>query len=286
MVSGLGRGDKQMRPVLDRRAQRLLRRLPVTTFYSIAELALLALLALQAARLVYAVVTPVGPVGDWRATPAAAPASPSVLRIFDPFFRLSDSGAPAVVTALDLKLFGIRSDQASGRGSAIIGLPDGTQASYAVGDEILPGVTLKAVAFDVVTIDRGGAKEQIFLDQSAPAATVSPQSGAQADPGAVAVPPPPLAAAVPSELAQQIQMIPRTDRGSITGVTLQPRGSGEAFRSAGLQPGDVLVAINGTRIASADAARTIERQLSQATSATVEVERNGRTVMLVIGDDR
>src|SRR3546814_6656978 len=40
------------------------------------------------------------------------------------------------------------------------------QSSFAVGDAILPGVVLKAVAFDHVSIDRGGAEEQIFIDQS------------------------------------------------------------------------------------------------------------------------
>ena len=77
-----------------------------------------------------------------------------------------------MVTSLNLKLYGVREDRATGRGSAIIALPDGRQLSFAVGEEIMPGVTLTAVGFDNVTISRGGTAEQIFLDQSPPAQTV------------------------------------------------------------------------------------------------------------------
>ncbi|HWT11440.1 MAG TPA: type II secretion system protein N, partial [Allosphingosinicella sp.] len=142
------------------RAERLLGRLPRPTVYSALELLLLALVAVQAARLFWTVVTPVGPVGDWKGTSATAmPAAGAALAEFDPFFRLSAAG-PAVVTSLSLKLYGVRDDRATGRGSAIIALPDGTQQSYAVGDEIMPGVTLSQVGFDSVTISRGGTPEQ------------------------------------------------------------------------------------------------------------------------------
>ena len=68
------------------------------------------------------------------------------------------AGGPVVVTSLNLKLYGVREDRATGRGSAIIALPDGRQLSFAVGEEIMPGVTLTAVGFDNVTISRGGAR--------------------------------------------------------------------------------------------------------------------------------
>jgi general secretion pathway protein C len=169
-----------MRLALDPRARRLLRRVPRMTAWSAVELGLLSLLAIQCARLVWTAVTPVGPVGDWRAAGMVRPSTPSsaaILSSFDPFFRLSaGSSAPVLVTSLNLKLFGVRQDQASGRGSAIISTPDGQQRSFAVGDEIVPGVTLTAVGFDNVTISRGGTAEQLFLDQSPPAASAAPSS--------------------------------------------------------------------------------------------------------------
>lgn len=161
----------------DLRARRLLRQFPRATVYSWAELALLFLLAVQCARLFWTLVTPVGPVGDWRPASSFRPAlqsSSELLGSFDPFFRTQGSAGPAVVTSLDLQLFGVREDRASGRGSAIIGKPSGEQKSYQVGEEIEPGVTLRAVAFDHVTISRNGVAEQIFMDQTSSAPVVSP----------------------------------------------------------------------------------------------------------------
>lgn len=175
-----------MRIALDPRARRLLRRVPHTTVYTAAELALLSLLAIQCARLVWVAVTPVSPVGEWRAADTLRPlpqASTELLGSFDPFFRMAAAAGPAVVTSLDIKLFGIREDRATGRGSAIVGTPDGVQKSYAVGEEIMPGVKLIAVRFDGVTISRNGAEEQVYLDQSTPADVASPG-------GSVAPPPP------------------------------------------------------------------------------------------------
>ena len=164
-----------MRPAIDAGARRLLRRIPHANAYSVTELVLLSLLAVQCARLFWTLVTPVGPVGDWQPASTYRPtirASAELLGSFDPFFRTVGSAGPAVVTSLNIQLFGVREDRASGRSSAIIGTPDGQQKSYLVGEEIMPGVTLQAVAFDNVTIARNGASEQVFMDQSgsAPAA--------------------------------------------------------------------------------------------------------------------
>lgn len=285
-----------MRLALDPRSQRLLRRVPRTNVYTLAELALLSLLAVQCARLVWVALTPVGPVGDWR--PAAAQTVQSnsgLLGSFDPFFRLAGGGGggPAVVTSLSLQLFGVRQDQASGRGSAIIALPDGTQRSFAVGDEIMPGVTLTAVAFDNVTISRAGAAEQLFMDQSKGAPAAAP--GAVAPPAAapglvpaapvvqiptVVVPPP------PSPLASQISLEPRLNGGKLTGVTLSPQGGGEAFRAAGLQPGDVLISVDGRRITSAEQLGGLRDQLATGRGASVQVERGGRVARIQLRNSK
>jgi general secretion pathway protein C len=196
-----------MRIRLDTRALRILRRVPHTTVYSAMELLLLSLLAVQCARLAWTIVTPVGPVGEWKATSALRPPAPpaaSLVGSFDPFFRLSgESTAPMVVTSLNLKLYGVRENRASGGGAAIIGLPDGQQRSFAIGEEIVPGVTLTGVSFDGVTISRGGAAEQLYLDQSRAPGAAGSQPQAQAAPSSmptfsIATPPPAAAPAAPA----------------------------------------------------------------------------------------
>jgi general secretion pathway protein C len=228
-----------------------------------------------------------------------APPGAGLLGSFDPFFRAGSGAAgPVVVTSLSLKLFGVRQDTASGRGSAIIALPDGQQRSFAVGDEIMPGVRLEAVAFDNVTISRGGAAEQLFMDQSkgAPAApgTVVPGApGAAPAPGTFASPPPPQAAPPPlpmvtvpppppagGNLSSQIGFAPRMNGSQVTGVVLSPQGSGEAFRAAGLQPGDVLLSVGGQRITSPAQLAALRNQFGASNNVSVQVERGGRVTRL------
>ncbi|HEX8308598.1 MAG TPA: type II secretion system protein N [Allosphingosinicella sp.] len=159
-------------------SRRLIGRARGVNGWTVLELALLALIALQCARLIWTALTPVGPLGEWQDSDVRSDSPVGLLGGFDPFFRLSGAAGPVTVTSLNLKLFGIRQDQASGRGSAIIAGSDGQQRSIAVGEEIEPGVTLKSVDFDSVTISRGGADEQLFMDQSqAPTSVAPPPAG-------------------------------------------------------------------------------------------------------------
>jgi general secretion pathway protein C len=182
---------------------------------------------------------------------------------FDPFFRLATNPQEAVVTSLALKLFGVRMDMATGRGSAIIATADGVQSSYAVGEEIEPGVTLKIVSFDNVTIDRGGIAEQIFLDQSVAAPVAQPNGAA----------PPAGDASGSSLLANSIEIAPRAENGKISGMTLNPKGDGALFKAAGLEPGDVLTAVNGKPVSDGEDVRSI---LAGGGTVSLEVERGGR----------
>ena len=266
-----------MRLALDPRARRLLRRVPRNTVYSGMELVLLSLLALQCGRLLWTLATPLGPVGDWRVESigaGAVPASASLAE-FDPFFRLSGDSGPLVVTSLDLKLFGVRENRATGRGSAIIATPDGDQRSFTVGEEIVPGVTLTAVAFDSLTISRGGTAERMFLDQSPPATVVSPED-IEATPAS-----PPQAPSAPVD-GPGIAFQPRMDGDRLAGVTGQPSGSGDAFRAAGFAPGDVILSVNGQPLRSAEQARVLAGQLAGEQTVSVEVERNGRIIPLTV----
>src|SRR3546814_706544 len=135
------------------------------------------------------------------------------------------SGREVVVTSLALQVYGIRLNEGSGLGSAIIETPDGMQSSFAVGDAILPGVVLKAVAFDHVSIDRGGAEEQIFIDQSDSASREgdpSPSEGEGFAPAEV------VSAAgrdnpTAESLRRDIGFSPRMQNGQVTGLVLSPK---------------------------------------------------------------
>lgn len=137
--------------------------------YAVAAL-LAAGVVVQLVRLIWALTVPIGPYGDWRPQPAqiiAASQRGALFRSFDPFFRGALAGpVTAQVTAMNLKLYGVNVNEAMGGGSAILAGEDGVQASYGVGDEVMAGVKLVGVAFDHVILERGGARESLFMDQS------------------------------------------------------------------------------------------------------------------------
>ena len=250
----------------------------------LVEKLLLAVLALQLARLLWVMLTPVGAFGPWEGRQAqilAPSARQALFTSFDPFFR---SGAPqqanGVVTSLALTLYGVRLNEGTGQGSAILATPDGVQNSYAVGDEIMPGVVLKAVLFDHVTIDRGGAEEQVFLDQSQPVPAAggpggAPEGGAAPDGGA---PSPVQGRDAPSADAvkRDIGFSPRTQNGRVTGLVLSPKGPG--FQYAGFQAGDILTQINGQPIGSAGDLASLQTQIVPGARLSLTVERGAVTV--------
>lgn len=274
-----------MRLVLDARARALLRRLPRTNVYSALELLLLAGLAVQCARLFWVLATPVGPLGAWQPVQPGFNGSPTaMLQGFDPFFRLSGGdGKTAVVTSLQLTLFGTRTNEATGAGSAIIAGPDGVQTSYAVGDEISPGIKLKSVAFDHVIIDRGGAEENLFIDQSGAVVPVSPPPAS--GPSLLSNPPPPspgVKGIAPAQLRTDIGFIPRVDGGRISGLTVRPLGSGAMFRQAGLHEGDVITAIGGRPVTGQADFEQLGASVGKGGSVPVTVQRGNQTLSLTI----
>lgn len=252
--------------------------LPAIDWLALLEKLLLVVLALQLVRLVWAVVVPVGSFGPWegRQAQALSPAARQALfASFDPFFR---SGAPqqagsGVVTSLALTLYGIRLNEGSGLGSAIIASPDGVQNSFAVGDEVMPGVVLKAVAFDHVTIDRGGAEEQIFLDQSTPAPEAEPASASGEGWQSAAPPPPAPPGAGPTvdSLKRDIGFAPRLQNGRVTGLAVLSKGPG--FAGVGFKPGDIVSQVNGQPIGSAGDLQTLQNQIAPGARLSLTVER-------------
>jgi len=262
-----------------RQADRVAGRIPHDAIFAGLEYLMLAAVAMAVARLVWTIVTPVGPFGNW-APPAkvAAMVDTAALGSFDPFFRTAAGGGDAAVSTLGLTLLGTRVDMVSGRGSAIIATEDGKQSSFAVGEAVLPGVVLKSVAFDAATLDRNGALESLFLDQSSGGAPVTPDTA----PSVTARPANAVPATIRPRLAADIMVTPRLRGSTITGYVLNPKGSGAAFAAAGLLPGDVLVSVDGTPVTEVADPSSLARRLD-AGGVAVGLERGGGVIKLGIG---
>lgn len=242
---------------------------------------LIAVLAVQAARLIWAAVTPAGPLGDWR--PAGVPAIPSaaqaaVIAAVNPFDRMAASGAVASLPS-DLKLFGVRAGAGAIPGGAIIGLPDGQQISVSAGEAVMPGVVLVAVGFDFAEVEREGSRQRLFMDQDKPSETLAPgaASAAPAARAATAAPQPTVAA-----VRAAVSFSPRQSGAGLTGITVTPGSDQALFSAIGFRPGDVIIAVNGTKIASASDLGQLQQSLAPGATLSLTVERGGQQVPITL----
>ena len=258
--------------------------LPVGLYGWLRALLILGLV-IQIARLIWTIVTPIAPLGDWQARTAnvmSAPSRAALFASFDGFDRAAATGeASAAVTSLDLTLYGLRMNEASGGGSAIIAGSDGVQRSYDVGEEVASGVTLVQVLFDHVVLERGGLRESLFLDQSVPAETVGDAPVAPA----TATQPIPVVQAGPltaEAINTGIGFAPRTENGRVSGFAVTPKADGAVFAQAGFKPGDIVVEINGRKVSSVADGAALAGQLRPGARLSLLVERGTETVPIAL----
>lgn len=266
------------------------------------EIILVALLATQAARLVWTVVTPIGPIGAPAVARPRTVAGPdlAILERFNPFSRSSAATAalPQATDAfqLGLRLHGVRGPMFGDRGSAILATPDGKQASYVVGDAVMPGVTLTAVAGDHVLLIQNGAQLRLpFAEFAGAPPTVPPAApvagsfvapAIETPPPGVRLPPAPASAPAatatplidPARFLAEAGLRPRDPGRRSNGYVLNSRGRGEMLRQAGLQSGDVLLSVNGARLEDPERLDEMAAELRNSPEIEIQYERNGRVM--------
>jgi len=259
-------------------------------------------------------------------TPAAPPASRIVQRLhtvepaerkemfrsFDPFFPAeTGSGSQSGPNMQPVRLFGIHLSKTSGLSSAVMATAEGAQHSYAVGDEVTPGVVLKQVAVDHVVISRDGRDEKLVLAPHVPgtdnASTQAPPDAtspnipdpvsnmandAQAEaaahydrggpppPAGLATADAPLTRSGAKNLKNDLGLDLRTDGGTVTGLVVSPKGP--AFAAHGFQRGDIIVAINGTAVTGANSITALHSAMKPGARVPVRIERGASEITMVI----
>ena len=264
---------------------------------SSVEVALALLLVVQLGRLVWIVAEPRDAVvASTSPSAAAVPADFSVFQRFDAFFRTGGQSSLAEASAAgsgQMRLYGLRSD-GSGGGSAIIGLADGRQVSVGVGEEVEPGLILRGVGPDYVTLARGASVSRlIFSDVPVGVAPVPPPPPG---PQTVTPPAPPPPAATPTaasgasvdpvRLLTQAGLRPRMRGLRMDGFTVSGAGDAAVLRAAGLQAGDVILAVNGQPLDSLERITALRGQLANSTGAELRYERDGAVQTSTIGTGR
>ena len=226
---------------------------------------------------------------------------------FAPFGRaegVAVAEAPAPAEApVDLTLLGITLSPDAASSRAIIGLADGTAHSFGIGQSLPSGATLAAVQTDHVVIRSGDTEAALrFPTDPAPADAVA--GAAPADgPDLVNLIPTPTAAPAPASatasvsapasqaLLTGIKLAMNHDpAGYVAGLGLTPDAGGyrvgagldAGLQQAGLQPGDLVTAVNG--MAPGDPARdaAILNTVAAAGTAVLRVIRDGQTLTLTV----
>ncbi|HVT35945.1 MAG TPA: type II secretion system protein GspC [Nevskiaceae bacterium] len=193
-------------------------------------------------------------------------------------------------THLNLTLFGILAGSTDTDSRALIGQQNGDEAPYAVGQDVVHGVTLQAIFPDRVILSRNGSLETLRLDKdapikgSAPAAVANNNSGdddndsspGPANSGLAQIRETILSD--PSKAADYIRVQPAVSPGGGTrGYRIYPGKDRTIFTSAGLRPGDLVTAVNGIQLDDGQKALQTLNDLKGAGSVTLTLERGGQT---------
>lgn len=243
--------------------------------------------------------------GEREAPPAsvptpAAPAAVSVAKwhLFGNPQAIAPAQGAGLATVLKLGLRGTLAlpDAKDERAIAIIANEQGLESSYRIGADVVPHARLTEVYADHVVLDHAGVAETLTLPRPEQHAVAAPDKGrgAKAATTAASVPPGTRPAPAPagsaragagaagldpSELARQIR--PAIAGGRIVGADIS--GADPALLARyGLQPSDVVTAINGTPLDSMPNPQALIEHLKTSPSIQVTVQRNGKPATLTL----
>lgn len=197
---------------------------------------------------------------------AQAPAAPApgaaVARISEPPALRPPTAPAAAVSADGLVLYGVSG--ASRDAAAIIGSRLGGQRVVAVGHDYRPGLKLAEVGMDYAVLQHGNQAVRLELSRYA-------QGGAAKPP-----------ASLPAEQEQRIEaavlrniLKPVRTNERIGGYALKPGESLPQLIRAGLQPGDVILSVNGSQL-DEERMGELAWQMGNASKTEFVFMRNGK----------
>ncbi|MGQ0383645.1 MAG: type II secretion system protein GspC, partial [Gammaproteobacteria bacterium] len=256
---------------------------------SLATLAFVVLLAAQLASLLWRALDDSGP------PPAALPDSAGAdtpaldltaivnAHLFGVAPATGDP-ASAPATSANLTLAGTLAGRDPEQGWAIIGASGQSARVYATGAQLPGGARLVAVYPDRVLLDRGGARESLVLPRlsggptGAAATAYSPAAPAPAASLADSVRQ--LIAQDPAAANELLRPQPVFAGGSLRGYRVYPGRNRAQFAALGLQPGDLVTAVNGAALDDPSRGQEILRGIGQGSAVTLTIDRNGQAQQL------
>ena len=276
-------------------AQRLRKRLP-SLAPKFANAVLIVVVAWQAARFTWALLPQqqqaisIPPT----ATATMPTRSNNVQQIADAhLFGVATAEEPSAAdlanapqTSMSLVLSGTIASEDPEKGFAFIGESAAAAKFIKVGELVGGGAKLHSVFVDKVILDRGGRLESLNMPRNNLGANMSAPPPVAALPGTTptqfAQDLRHLAESNPTALTEIIRPQPVFSGGTQRGFRVYPGRNRQQFASLGLQPGDLVTAINGASLDDPARAGEIFNTLSNSDRVTVSIERNGQSQQLTL----
>lgn len=280
----------------------LVARITLDPLLRLATFVLIAISAVLLGRLTWAVLEPTSVLPPVGVSPPAATESSAAGSVggFRQLAALSVLGASstqaAVVnvpdTTLSWALKGVLSDPDSGRSFAILAPQGQREKLYRVGDALPGNVRLDQILPDQVILARDGKLETLRLKR-AQAGTAPARAAASNLPrttgdatiaadGGVARIDREGWANDPERFMDVITASPVMQDGALYGLEVHPARNLREFEAAGLEAGDVILAVEGTPVAEINDYRDILQELGDASTVSVSLERNGEPLNITI----
>ena len=199
-------------------------------------------------------------------------------------------------TKLNLKLRGLFASTNKENARAIIADAKQDEDSYAIGDDVPGGAKVHDILKTKVVLERNGKLEVLELPQDIPAspganvasarasargrssrrAAVAPKiDSSKGDNGALLKQYRDALVSDPQSVMGLINARPHSKDGKLMGYKIKPGKDRHLLRRFGLRSGDVVTAVNGVPMNNPIKALEVLRDLSTATTLSVDVERNG-----------
>lgn len=199
----------------------------------------------------------------------------------------AEQAAPedAQPTQMNLVLSAVFAANDPTKGLAVIGESPQSAKVYAVGSVVRPGTKLHSVYLDRVILDRSGQLETLALPRPNTAGIIT---------RTVAVTPPRpgggqfadnlrrIAETNPTAFAEIVRPQPVFANGVQRGYRVYPGRNRQQFAKLGLQPGDLVLSINGTPLDDPQRGMEIFNTIGTSDRVSVTVERNGQSQELTL----
>tara|TARA_Y200000002_G_scaffold123419_1_gene101213 strand:- start:321 stop:1145 length:825 start_codon:yes stop_codon:yes gene_type:complete len=201
----------------------------------------------------------------------------------------ASASAPTTPTRLPLNLRAVFVSTDPGQSTAIISQRNNSGKLYSPGDMLPGSAKLASIEATRVILSRAGTREELAFKsdfkakKGIQAATIAPQQAAQTSPAAPANPQSNALQQINAQLAQDPDETLEkmgVSRRSEGGYRIGSTANQPFLAQSGLQPGDVVLSINGRPLGDINVDRLALTNLANAGSVSVELLRNGQTLTI------